>query len=142
MFRRSTVLGVLLAALTLATAYGAKADGVPAPEIAKARGEACVAETGYMRRNHMRELKHQRDETMHNGIRTKRFSLTQCLDCHAVPDAEKKPVGYDDPKHFCRSCHDFAAVTIDCFNCHNSKPGDKAGPQRWARAHPVWGVKP
>ena len=29
---------------------------------------------------------------------------------------------YADPKHFCRSCHDYESVSIDCFECHVSKP--------------------
>ena len=36
--------------------------------------------------------------------------------------ADGKPVGYDDSRHFCESCHYQAAVTIDCFECHNPKP--------------------
>ena len=36
------------------------------------------------------------------------------------PDGQ--PVSYDDPKHFCRSCHSYASVSIDCFECHASKP--------------------
>jgi hypothetical protein len=28
--------------------------------------------------------------------------------------------------HFCQSCHNYAAVKIDCFECHSSKPAGNA----------------
>jgi len=34
------------------------------------------------------------------------------------------PVTVDDPQHFCRTCHDYAAVRPDCFQCHASRPGE------------------
>jgi hypothetical protein len=96
---------------------------VPAPP--KGRGERCVADTAYMRRYHMVELGHQRDETVHEGIRTKRFSLRECIACHAVDGPDAKPVTFESPKHFCRVCHDYAAVSIDCFQCHASRPQEE-----------------
>ena len=107
-------------------AVAAEAGGVPVPSPPKGRGEKCVAETSYIRRYHMNLLSHQRDDTVHEGIRTKQFSLKECVDCHAVKGADSKPVAYDDPSHFCRSCHDYAAVAIDCFECHDSKPQKSA----------------
>ena len=38
-----------------------------------------------MRRNHMDDLKHQRNDTMRKGIRTTKYSLQKCVDCHATP---------------------------------------------------------
>jgi predicted CXXCH cytochrome family protein len=81
-----------------------------------------VADTDFMRRNHMTVLMHQRDETVHDGIRTKRFSLKGCIECHAVKDTDGKPVTAASPRHFCRTCHDYAAVRVDCFECHASRP--------------------
>jgi len=95
---------------------------VPLPVIAQGLGESCVEDTDFMRRNHMNMLKHQRDETMHNGIRTKQYSLKECISCHVVNGPDAKPVTVSDPQHFCRSCHDYAAVHIDCFQCHASRP--------------------
>ncbi len=95
---------------------------VPHPEIAPGKGEQCVAETGFMRRNHMDLLVHQRDETVQLGIRGKRFSLRECIACHAVPGPGGTPVSAASPKHFCRACHDYVAVRIDCFECHASRP--------------------
>ena len=93
------------------------------PHPPKGKGEHCVAPTEFMRRNHMSMMKHQRDETVHEGVRGKPFSLAGCMDCHAVKGADGQPVAYADSRHFCRSCHDFAAVSIDCFECHSSKAG-------------------
>ena len=79
-----------------------------------------------MRRYHMTMLKHQRDDTVHEGERGGDFSIKACVTCHAVNGADGQPVGYSDPKHFCRSCHAYASVSIDCFECHQSKPSLKA----------------
>ena len=95
---------------------------VPAPP--KGKGDKCVADTEFMRRNHMNMLNHQRDDTVHDGIRTKRFSLKECVACHAVQGADARPVTVEDPKHFCRVCHDYAAVKMDCFECHASRPDE------------------
>lgn len=95
---------------------------VPLPVIPQGKGEQCVEDTDFMRRNHMKVLLHQRDETMHEGIRTKKHSLKECISCHAVEGADETPVSASSPQHFCRSCHDYAAVKIDCFQCHASKP--------------------
>ena len=67
-------------------------------------------------------LKHKRDLTVHEGDRQPEASLKECVSCHAVPGADGVPVTVADPKHFCRSCHDYAAVQIDCFECHASRP--------------------
>lgn len=100
--------------------------GVPVPQVPKAiQGEKCVEETDFMRRNHMDLLDHQRDGTMRQGIRTKKHSLNGCLTCHAVLDNNNQPVTIKSEKHFCNSCHSYAAVKIDCFGCHESIPGDE-----------------
>jgi len=93
---------------------------VPSPP--KGKGDKCVADTDYMRRYHMTMLDHQRDDTVHEGIRTRQFSLKECIACHAVQGPDAQPVTVKSPKHFCRGCHDYAAVKIDCFECHASRP--------------------
>ena len=99
--------------------------GAPKPDIPKAiKGDQCVEETDFMRKNHMELLLHQRDKTVHEGVRTKKHSLKECFTCHVVKDADNKPVTVKNPKHFCRECHDYAAVKVDCFQCHTSVPGD------------------
>jgi len=117
----------LCAALVWWAGAARAADGrVPAPDIPKAQSGPCVASPDVMRRNHMTLLLHQRDETVRLGERKPQFRLQQCLTCHAVKGADGKPVSYASPKHFCRTCHDYAAVSIDCFQCHSSVPETKA----------------
>jgi hypothetical protein len=118
-----TFLTAAVLALPAATATAGQPDWVPKPPHGK--GEKCVAPTAWMRRNHMSALLHHRDQTVHEGIRTKRFDLTGCIDCHAIKGADGKPVTIASPKHFCRVCHDYAAVQIDCFECHASRPEPK-----------------
>lgn len=96
--------------------------GLPVPDIPRGQGENCVEDTDFMRRNHMEVLLHQRDDTVKDGIRTRRHSLKGCIDCHAVTGPDNMHVTVDSPDHFCRSCHDYAAVEIDCFDCHASRP--------------------
>jgi predicted CXXCH cytochrome family protein len=119
--RRNVFLVVAVVLLSLAGLTVA-ASGVSRPEIPKGQGASCVEDTDFMRRNHMDLLKHQRDETMLLGIRTEQHSLRECVACHAVNDAHGTPVTVASEEHFCRSCHDYAAVKIDCFQCHASRP--------------------
>ncbi len=125
------LLGLVLVLSLFVTTCGASAQEgqrvALAPVPPKAQGGPCVADKETMRRNHMTMLKHQRDMTVHQGVRGKPEGLTNCIACHAVKGADRKFVNYDSPKHFCRSCHDYAAVSLDCFECHNSRPEAKTG---------------
>ncbi|MEQ1711564.1 MAG: cytochrome c3 family protein [Hyphomicrobium sp.] len=100
----------------------AKSGRTPLPAITRGKGDKCVAPTDWMRRFHMTALNHKRDDTVHDGIRTPQFSLKACIDCHTVSGADGKAVTVKDERHFCRSCHDYAAVKVDCFECHASRP--------------------
>ena len=40
--------------------------------------------------------------------------------------ADGKAVSYASPQHFCRTCHIYAAVSVDCFECHASRPEERA----------------
>ena len=82
--------------------------------------QACVEPIEEMRVNHMEYILDQRDETVHEGIRTRQYSLVECINCH-VSDAPDAPRA-DSEKHFCNSCHTFASVSIDCFQCHADRP--------------------
>ncbi|MEK7875942.1 MAG: hypothetical protein AAB325_07130 [Pseudomonadota bacterium] len=119
---------LLVAALAIAApVIAADATRVPRPVIEAGKGEQCVESTDFMRRNHMELLKHQRDATTHQGIRTRNHSLNGCIECHASRK-NNSVVGSD--QNFCQSCHSYAAVKLDCFECHASKP--KAPPERTA----------
>ena len=95
---------------------------VPKPDIPRAEGEQCVAETDLMRREHMDLMNHQRDETVIQGIRGNPYSIVGCVDCHAQKDESGKAVRVDAEGQFCQSCHVYAAVKIDCFGCHAAVP--------------------
>ncbi len=118
--------GTLIAAAPAGSQELGMSSRALAPKPARGRGEKCVADTDWMRRNHMTVLNHQRDDTVHDGIRTERFSLKGCIDCHAVKGTDSRPVTIASDKHFCRTCHDYAAVQVDCFECHASRPESKA----------------
>jgi len=122
--KRLLALGaVVLTTATLAWAGSdaqPKASGAPKPAITKAvKGEQCVEPNDFMRRNHMKLLNHQRDKTVIEGVRTKKYSLKECISCHASETTGSVAAAKDD---FCVSCHSYAAVKIDCFDCHSTKP--------------------
>jgi predicted CXXCH cytochrome family protein len=125
------LLGLVFVLSLFVTTCGASAQEASrvalAPVPPKAQRGPCVADTDTMRRDHMTMLKHQRDATVHGGVRGKPEGLTNCIECHAVKGADGKFVKYDSPKHFCRGCHDYAAVAVDCFQCHASRPEAKTG---------------
>jgi predicted CXXCH cytochrome family protein len=112
------------------------AGSVPIPSPAKGQGEQCVADSQFMRKNHPSLLKHQRDDTLRKGIRGNEFSLKECVACHAVAGKDAKPVTYEDPQHFCRTCHTYVAVTLDCFECHASTPDKKRQANDLPGGHP------
>lgn len=130
----------LLAALAMASWLALAAPGtapeaagrVPMPSIERGQGDKCVEDTAFMRRNHMALLKHQRDATVRNGIRTRQHSLNGCIECHASRQ-NGAVIGTD--QNFCQGCHRYAAVELDCFECHASKlqsrvPAPGAGAQQ------------
>ncbi len=121
---KPTAWAVLVLALALPATVAAQTSLMPSP--AKGRGEACVEPTEVMRRNHMEFILHQRDETVHRGIRTSKHSFKGCIDCHAVTNADGQLARFDEAEHFCAGCHTYAAVTIDCFDCHADRPAPSA----------------
>jgi len=128
-----TILGFVLVAFGIGSgllAAPAQAGEVPLPKPAKAfKGEQCVEPVSVMRRNHYEFLKHQRDETLREGIRGKKYSLNQCIDCHAVTSPDVAGGKVRTLKPFCSECHSYAAVSIDCFQCHNGAVQPGIGPQ-------------
>ncbi|MBL6932382.1 MAG: hypothetical protein ISR45_05490 [Rhodospirillales bacterium] len=113
-------MALLLAVFAASAPATAGQDGVPLPTPAKAfKGEKCVEPADVMRREHMEFLNHQRDETLREGIRGNKYSLQQCIDCHAVADPKIAGGKVRTLKPFCAECHSYAAVSLDCFSCHN-----------------------
>lgn len=101
------------------------AGDVPAPKIPPVpaeKGEQCVEPTDVMRRSHMEFILHERDETVYGGIRGRKHSLEGCIDCHVSKDENGNYPSSESEEHFCSSCHTYAAVKIDCFQCHVDYP--------------------
>jgi len=116
------LLGLATCLLVVAGWANADGDKVTRAIAQVSATEQCVAPIEEMRRNHMEKILHQRDETVRKGIRTTRHSLQSCVNCHVSKDDQGQVIDHTNPKHFCSSCHQYAAVSIDCFQCHNSKP--------------------
>lgn len=104
------------------------ADAVPGSAKAEQQGSQCVRDPAWMRKNHMEVIRHQRDLTVHQGIRGT-DALAGCVECHARKDANQEPVPVNAPKQFCAGCHAYTAVHISCFQCHATMP-DAANSQR------------
>lgn len=77
------------------------------PDLQKPKGDKCVQDTAWMRRNHMDFLKKQRNVAVREGIRVKDNSLLNCQTCHTSRE------------QFCDKCHGYVGVQPDCFDCHN-----------------------
>lgn len=117
-----TLIGVIgVIALSFGSVAMAELDALDG--VAKPKGDKCSipGEESEIRAHHFQYILHQRDKTMHQGVRTKDSSLKECINCH-VP--ENTSVRFGDDKHFCSACHIQAGVTIDCFQCHADRPGN------------------
>ena len=123
MINRIVRITLILTGLVLLLPATGTAD-TPLPVIHEPEGEGvkCVEPEDVMRRDHMNFILHQRDETMHEGIRTSKYSFAECINCHVQPDDKGKIADFDSEDHFCNGCHEYAAVTIDCFECHADRP--------------------
>ena len=113
---RAAAVAIGLAAFGAAVAADAPAGRVAKPVVKIEQPGACVEPTELMRRNHMKFLLHQRDRTLREGLRGTRHSLKECVECHASR-ATGSVLGREG---FCESCHRYASVSIDCFECHAS----------------------
>ncbi len=115
---------VLLSLMTASfSALSEENKGLVIPKATKSAGkDKCVLPVEDMRRNHMTYILHQRDRTVHEGYRVKKFSLTECVNCHVPVKPKGQEIRVSSKEHFCNSCHTYAAVSIDCFQCHNDQP--------------------
>jgi hypothetical protein len=110
-------LVVFLAVATVPIWYNvASGHEVAAPEIEKPADETqCVADTAYMRREHMQLLSSWRDDVVRSDDRVyttadgRRYdkSLTRtCLGCH------------QSKANSCDRCHNYLDVQPYCWECH------------------------
>ncbi|MEH6455148.1 MAG: hypothetical protein V7749_02425 [Cocleimonas sp.] len=122
MIRRFIILSLMLVSL-----LGLNACDSEPPVLMKASQQFETVEKrdqhiAYMRTNHMDALKHKRDETMYNGIRTEEHSIVGCINCHVPESFNGKVLRHTDQEHFCTTCHTYVAAKLDCFECHVDHP--------------------
>ena len=101
---------IVLPSVVMASGFGTSEHstaykGGP-PQLEKAKGDACIRPTEWMRRNHMDFLKHRRAETVREGLRIRSESLLKCAECH------------QSHEKFCDQCHSYVSAAPDCFECH------------------------
>ena len=125
-FAKHLVILVGLTALPMLSNAGELGPVPPKAKMKASDKTECVEPVGVMRKNHMEFLLHKRDETMREGVRTKKHSLSECIDCHVTSNDKGEFARFGDDKHFCSSCHNYAAVSVDCFDCHSDLPEDAA----------------
>ena len=132
-FAKHLVVLVGLTALPMLSNAGELGPVPPKAKMSASEKTKCVEPVGVMRRDHMEFLKHKRDETLREGVRTKQHSLVECIDCHVTPNDKGEYARFGDNEHFCSSCHNYAAVNVDCFDCHSDLPEDAAKKLRSAK---------
>ena len=115
MVNRLTVF--IFSALIASAVYAADTPIVSKLDIGKG-GKCVVEDHQLMRKVHPDLLMHQRDDTVHKGIRGQKYSLAGCVECHA---STKTNSVLGSNEAFCQGCHTYAAVKLDCFECHSNK---------------------
>lgn len=129
----------MLLGAAAAAAFAFDGGRTPKPTVVIEKQEGCVASPAEMRRNHMNLLSHQRDRTLRKGVRGAPVSLNGCISCHA---SSKNGSVIGTGENFCQSCHSFAAVKLDCFECHQATPGKSAGKSAGAIGNAAEGAAP
>lgn len=114
---------LLISVLMMAALLGLPvfAEGL-LPNTPAALGEPHPEGNEFWRINHPSILSHDRDLTVINGLRDIDGSIKTCVACHAVEGPDAAPLTAASPEHSCVACHEYVAVKIDCFQCHNSRP--------------------
>jgi hypothetical protein len=117
------VAAILVTLLCLANVASAdklvEIAGPMGPKLDIGKGGHCVRDPKFMRSNHFKLILHQREVTVREGVRGSKDELTNCVDCHAS-SVNHSVLGTN--QNFCQGCHVYAAVKIDCFECHSSRP--------------------
>jgi hypothetical protein len=125
-----SLLAVLLAG-ALVTLGGCSSGPEPTAVAGTAKAaklKQCVEPTDFIRRNHMELIKHQRDETVHKGVRATKHSLVGCVDCHVQLDKQGRAVPVNAEQQFCDACHEKIGMELTCFACHSPVPnGPRSG---------------
>ncbi|WP_434510682.1 sulfate reduction electron transfer complex DsrMKJOP subunit DsrJ [Desulfitobacterium sp. AusDCA] len=116
------------------------------PVIQQLSDKECVEPAEYMRQNHMQLLLQWRDAKVRDGqsvyinSKGKAYDISlegTCLKCHddktvsdsvtsnaakpnvSAPNAATTNLTSDGSNQFCFSCHNYASVKPNCWNCHS-----------------------
>jgi hypothetical protein len=108
---------LIFSAFIAITAYAANDTSLLKLDIGKG-GQCVVEDHALMRKIHPELLMHQRNDTVRKGIRGQKYSLAGCVACHA---STKTNSVLGSNEAFCQGCHTYAAVKLDCFECHSNK---------------------
>lgn len=120
------------------------------PVIQQLSDKECVEPADYMRQNHMQLLLQWRDakvrdgQTVYINSKGKAYDISlegTCLKCHndkpvsssvtsnvaksnvSAPNAATTNLTSDGSNEFCFSCHNYASVKPNCWNCHSDPRG-------------------
>ena len=116
------VITLAFCAFEISIVFADSQKDIPPPKQKYSEETLCVEPVEIMRKQHFEFVLEHRDKTVIEGIRTKKHSLNECIDCHITANAQGEYARYSDDTHFCANCHQFAAVNIDCFRCHADRP--------------------
>jgi hypothetical protein len=113
-----SALAIFVALITLPVWHnlGASVTGKGPTPVLPAKEKQCVAPTAYMKSSHMRLLLDWRENVVRGNTREfvtpdgRHFNMSltsTCLkQCHGAKG------------EFCDRCHNYAAVSAPCWNCH------------------------
>lgn len=126
---RIQATGIVLLLLTLIVSASYAFQGDSNVDVVKARQDIGTEQETrdhavLMRLNHPDLLRHKRDLTMRQGIRSDENSLKQCVSCHVSQDNKGLFIPINADKQFCSGCHQLMAVKPDCFSCHATIPAN------------------
>lgn len=121
---RGRLIAQCLVGTLVALSLQVEAKSYIVPGSRAAQLEQCVEPTEVMRRKHMELIRHQRDKTVHQGIRSTKHSLSGCVSCHTSYEDGGQAISIVAEGQFCQTCHAHTGVTLDCFDCHASMPTD------------------
>ena len=121
-FKTSLFILIIIATIPLSS-FSHDGDTHISPGKSKADSlDSCVEPTKIMQKKHHMFLLHQRDKTVVDGVRTKKHSFANCIDCHVNYDDQGKAIPINAEGQFCQECHVKTATNITCFSCHAAEP--------------------
>jgi hypothetical protein len=114
------IFGVLITSPVWYSALSGKIHYVPEPQIVTSNNQ-CIESKEYMRDNHMhlldqwRQMKVRDGQTVYTASDGKTYDISltgTCLKCHS------------NKEEFCDTCHQYAGVQPNCWDCHVVPEGD------------------